>query len=202
MDYYQAFFVSACVIWGFALFFLITVKDPDMKKLRSNDEFENQSLCSKIGALSSQVKRQLQTEPILIVCLIGNSIVKLLAVLFSNYLVLWIASFKSKGLLESDQQGKEIYIKIMLLAVIVSSIIFPFVGKLIDSVNPRKVIPVAFTFRAILCVYFHYLTAPDSLESYTVIISMIITCVFEDISNNALFYKSLSKDTRGLLYGM
>ena len=78
-----------------------------MKNLRrvinqENEGFENKSFCEKVSTLSSQVKRQLRAEPILIVCLIGNSIVKLMAVLFSNYLVLWIASYKNSGYLESD----------------------------------------------------------------------------------------------------
>ena len=90
----------------------------------------------------------------------------------------------------------------MLFAVIISSVIFPFVGKLCDSIDPKKVVPIAFGCRAILNVYFYYLSAPDSIEAYVVCISMIITCIFEDISNNSIFYKALSKDTRGILFGI
>jgi nitrate/nitrite transporter NarK len=134
--------------------------------------------------------------------LIGNAIGKLMAVIFSNYLVLWISTYKHSGYLKSDQEAKEIYINIMLFAVIISSGIFPFVGKLCDSMDPRRIVPVAFICRALLNCYFHYLKTPNSFESYFVTISMIITCVFEDISINSIFYKSLNKDTRGLLFGL
>lgn len=56
---------------------------------------------------------------------------KLLSVLFSNYLVLWINSFVGKGI-KDDKEAKDIYIKIMIFSVIVSAILFPFVGKLCD----------------------------------------------------------------------
>lgn len=125
-----------------------------------------------------------------------------MAVLFSNYLVLWISSFKSSGYLESDQQAKDIYIKIMLFSVIVSSVIFPFIGKLCDSVDSKRIVPIAFGCRAILNVCFYYLSTPDSVLTYIVCISIVLTCVLEDISNNSIFYKALSKDTRGMLFGI
>lgn len=34
LNYYDAFFYSACVIWVFAFYFAFSVKDPDMKNLR------------------------------------------------------------------------------------------------------------------------------------------------------------------------
>lgn len=90
----------------------------------------------------------------------------------------------------------------MLFAVIVSSVIFPCVGKLCDSVDPKAIVPIAFGGRAILGICFYHLSTPDSLMAYIVCIFMVVACVFEDISLNSIFYKALSKDTRGLFFGI
>lgn len=52
--------------------------------------FEKQSFCTKVCLLTKAVKRTLYDMPILTVTLFGNMVTKLLAVLFSNYLILWI----------------------------------------------------------------------------------------------------------------
>ena len=52
--------------------------------------FEKQSFCTKVCLLTKAVKRCLYDMPILSVALLGNMVVKLMAVLFSNYLILWI----------------------------------------------------------------------------------------------------------------
>jgi MFS family permease len=67
MNYYDAFFAAGCVIWGFCAYFAISIKDPDLEKLRrtnnstmaSSTDFEEQSVCAKMVTLSRQVKRQL-----------------------------------------------------------------------------------------------------------------------------------------------
>ena len=45
----------------------------------------------------------------------------------------------------------------MMFSVILSACIFPFVGKLCDSVNPKLIVPVAFACRGVLTYFFHYL---------------------------------------------
>jgi len=77
-----------------SFFMLYAVKDPDLHKLHSriNSESnqESRSIKSKVTKFTDLVKEQLSDQPILLTCLIGSAITKLVSVLFSTYLILWI----------------------------------------------------------------------------------------------------------------
>lgn len=92
--------------------------------------------------------------------MVGASITKLLAVLFSIYLLLWIQTFSasdgSSGAMPliTKQEGKTIYQNIMVISVLVSGFVFPFVGGICDRFSPKYVIPFAFLCRATTCAAF------------------------------------------------
>ena len=65
------------------------------------------------------MKQDLLEKPILVTTIIGGSITRLIAVLFSTYLILWIQSFP--GHKEGDI-SKDIYFNIMIIAVIMAII--------------------------------------------------------------------------------
>lgn len=84
----------------------------------------------------------------------GAAITRLLSVLFSTYLILWInrniiiAGVKSKEeALEQENLAKDIYINIMVASALICIIVLPVVGKLCDSIDPRKIMPLAFLAR-------------------------------------------------------
>lgn len=58
LSYHKAFFVSALVIWAFAIYFLIFLKDPDLSKARKklDKDYEALSLCGKMTVLFKSVK--------------------------------------------------------------------------------------------------------------------------------------------------
>ena len=93
--------------------------------------------------------------------MIGATINKLLTVVFSTYLILWIQTFIGNGL-KDDNEAKDIYIKIMIFSVLASSIIFPIVGRLCDSFEPRNILPFSFLIRCLSTVLFCMLNHPDS----------------------------------------
>ena len=103
MDFKNAFLVAGLTIMGLSFIYLITVKDPDLDKLRekeqnkfkSMNEEENSHLSSKDQAIliSKVMWRQIKEKPILGVTIIGGSIVRLFSVLFTTYIILWINSF-------------------------------------------------------------------------------------------------------------
>ena len=134
--------------------------------------------CAKISNLSKAVHVHLQEEPILAVCLLGNSIVKQITILFSNYLVLWIASYEKTGYLENDKEAKNIYINIMVISVAVSCVVFPLGGALNDCVDSTKILPIAFICRAVLTVFFSALDKPDSINSYIVCVMIVLASIF------------------------
>ena len=85
--------------------------------------------------------------------MIGASITRLLSVLFSLYLILWIQSFAATGVIESRDEGKVIYMNMMIISVVLSAFIFPFVGKLCDIYDERIIVPYAFLTRFVFTMF-------------------------------------------------
>lgn len=135
---------------------------------------------------------QLKEEPILVISIIGATITRLLAVLFSTYLILWIQKFYEEdsslyiGINDKDRP-KQIYMEIMLMSVGVAFILFPIFGKICDTVDPGKIIPVAFFFRFITTIFFYNLKSPESNWAYCVCMLMIVSTVVESISVDTIF---------------
>ena len=152
--------------------------------------------------LTEIVKYELEVKPILGICIIGACITRLLSVLFSSYLILWIQQFAKNGILRDRDQGKEIYINMMLYSVVLSSFVFPFVGKFCDTYSPRKTVPFAFLFRCSTTYMFWLLDRPDTVYAYAVCVMMIIGTIIENISIDSIFNKNLPKETRGILNGV
>jgi MFS-type transporter involved in bile tolerance (Atg22 family) len=90
----------------------------------------------------------------------------------------------------------------MLYSVILSSIVFPFVGKFCDAYSPKRTVPFAFFFRCSTTYMFCLLERPDSTSAYAVCVLMIIGTIIENISIDSIFNKNLPKETRGILNGV
>jgi hypothetical protein len=52
--------------------------------------FNEKSFLEKVKDLSVIVKNEMIKNPVLLMCMIGGTITKLVSVLFSTYLILWI----------------------------------------------------------------------------------------------------------------
>ena len=135
-------------------------------------------------------------------CIIGACITRLLSVLFSSYLILWIQQFAKNGILKDINEGKTIYVNMMLYSVVLSSLVFPFVGKFCDTYSPKKTVPFAFLFRCSTTYMFWLLERPDTTSAYAVCVLMIIGTIIENISIDSIFNKNLPKETRGILNGV
>lgn len=114
MSFKESFAITSVLILIFSLYFLITIKEPDFKQIRNNINanhsqnavidthrspksstltFEDLSLFQKIKSLTLITVNELKKNPLLMICMVGATITKLLSVLFSTYLILWIQSF-------------------------------------------------------------------------------------------------------------
>ena len=141
----------------------------------------------------------MRQKPVILISIIGAAIIRLFAVLFSTYLLLWIQSYSYNGVLESINDSKTIYMQIMLMSVGISTVLFPIVGWLIDIYQPAKMVPVAFMLRCTTTYFFYKLDRPDTYHAYVVCILMVIATIFEAISVDSVFNKSIPKSTRGML---
>ena len=94
-----------------------------------------------------------------IICFIGAAIIRLIAVLFSNFLLLWITSFVDEGLI-NEGDSKDLYQKIILSATVATILLLPLLGSLADKVPSTVIIPIAFTLRGICGYSFIWMTDP------------------------------------------
>lgn len=65
----------------------------DQETLKGHERqptFQELTLFEKVAELTTIVKKQLKKKPILYIVILGAAITRLLAVLFSTYLILWI----------------------------------------------------------------------------------------------------------------
>lgn len=145
------------------------------------------------------VRKELKKKPILTMCVIGSAITRLLSVLFSNYLILWIQSYAGTSKLDSRERGQTIYVNIMVISVVISALVFPFVGVFIDRCDVIKLMPVAFIFRFLCDLMFMKLEDPDSYTCLTVCVLLIIGTIFENSVIDTIFTKSIPKEARGIL---
>ena len=157
----------------------------------------------KIKELTSIVKYELSTNPVLMVGILGGSITRLIGILFSTYLIIWIQSFdRDINDRISKEDGKTIYSNIMVIAVLISAFVFPFVGRICDTYKPKYTVPFSFFFRAISTYIFLNVENPRHWNSYFSCILMIIATIIENISVDTLFAKNLPKETRAILNGV
>ena len=136
-----------------------------------------------------------------IICFFGVSILKLIAVLFSNFLVLWLTSFADEGLI-TEARSKELYQRLILTSVAFSILLAPLFGSISDRLPSRIVIPVAFTIRGICGYSFLFMDNPESLFSIVFIVVLIVSTLLEGISLEVLFLRGLPNQIRGTMIGV
>ena len=101
------------------------------------------------------MKHELNAKPILTLCLVGSCVTRLVSILFSTYLLLWVQTFDG---FDNDSTSKNIYANIMIVSVICSCLIFYPLGRLIDEKDPIRLIPWAFALRCVSMYMFNTLT--------------------------------------------
>lgn len=200
----------ALIILVASFYLLYAVKDPDLKTLHrtvshgideegQEVELEAMPLREKMGRFTAVVLAELKSKPVLLMCLVGTGITKLLTVLFSTYLILWIQSFPD---FSDGARSKNVYFNMLVISVAISSLVLPLLGRYIDSSPAIKLVPYAFMSRCVCCYLFSMLRAPDTVAAYAVCVLIIISTIFESNLIDSIFAKSLGKAARGLLFGL
>ena len=139
--------------------------------------------------------------------ILGAAITRLLSVLFSTYLILWInQQLIKEDASEQDKQNqenlaKDIYINIMVASALICIFVLPVVGKLCDTVDPRNIMPLAFLARCCTTYFFWLLEKPDTFQCFAVCVAMVVATITEQVSCDSIFMKNLNKETRGILSG-
>jgi hypothetical protein len=61
-------------------------------------------------------------------CFISAMVIRLISVLFSVYMLLWISSFVHTGYLKDENDALKIYRKIIMISMILTGVLLPVIG--------------------------------------------------------------------------
>ena len=76
-------------------------------------------------------------------CFISAMVIRLISVLFSVYMLLWIGSFVSTGYLADENESLSIYRRITMISMILTGVLLPVIGHLADKTPSKVIIPIA-----------------------------------------------------------
>ena len=122
-------------------------------------------------------------------------------ILFSNFWLLFIASFIETGEVENEEDAKLIYSNVMIVSVVLGILIVPVVGKLSDKYSPKILLPLAFLVRFIGIVMFMFIKNPKSIYAYCVSIFLVMGTAMENVLVDCLLLRNAEREIRGVLYG-
>jgi len=69
-------------------------------------------------------------------------------------MLLWLQSFVSTGYFKDNKQALKVQGNIMLVSMILTFSLLPFIGKIADTAPSKYIIPVAYALRATACFCF------------------------------------------------
>jgi MFS family permease len=133
---------------------------------------------------------------------LGAMVNRLVSILFSIYLLLWVTSFVESGIVESEAEAMAIYQKIILISVIGTMLSLPLIGWMADKVPEKLMIPLSFFVRMVTAASFLVLDHPESTQSICLCAMLIVTSLFENISIDAMFFRTLPRDIRGSMIAL
>jgi MFS family permease len=166
----------------------------------AQDDFEKMSLAVKVKVLSKKLRIACKKNPTLIVLFFGSAISRLYYVMFSTFWLLYLLSFV--GTYYDKAGAQDIYSRVMLCSVAGGVIVAPLIGKAVDSVNPKIVIPIIFSLRFVAIVLFLLVQDPTSWYSYVCATLMVMGTTCEEITTSSLIYRNADKEIRGVISGV
>jgi len=129
-------------------------------------------------------------------------VIRLISVLFSVYMLLWLGSFVSTGYLADEKEALNIYRRISMISMILTGVLLPLIGHLADKTPSRIIIPIAFFIRCCAAFAFVSLKLPDTALAYISCSFLILATVLENVSIEVLFMRGMPGDVRGAMNGV
>ena len=108
----------------------------------------------KIQYLTKRVIEVLRSDIKFGVGLIGKMITSIVMILFNTYMLLWITRFVDSGLLQSEDESKIVYQRIIVVSVILGMFAVPIIGFLVDKLPARFTISASFALRCLTGIGF------------------------------------------------
>jgi len=121
---------------------------------RSTDSCFAMSKRDKVKYLTSKVVKLIMSDVKYPLCFMGVMVTKLVTILYSIYLMLWMTSFVETGMIESDERVKTLYSEVLTGAMIGTLFAMPIFGKIADSAPIAVFMPIAFLLRGAIAYQF------------------------------------------------
>ena len=130
------------------------------------------------------------------ICLIAS---RLITVLFSVYMQLWVISFEKRGILPDKETSDAIYRNIIIGSMGSILIILPFFGYYSDRLDSRVIVPASFLARGAIAASVKFIEDPRSWYAYLAAVLVIILSNINFISVEVLFMRKMNGHVRGTL---
>ena len=169
---------------------------------QSTDACLDMSLSEKVQYLTSRVAELVMSDIKYPLCFLGVMVSKLVTILYSIYLMLWMTSFVPTGVVESDERVKTLYSEVLTGAMVGTLIAMPFFGKIADTAPIGVFLPIAFLMRGAIAYQFQFIKDPESTMSVLLSMLIIVASAVQFISVEVLYLRSLPSDIRGVMIGL
>ena len=104
-------------------------------------------------------------------------------------------------MLPDNTASKTIYKNVLAIAMVITIIAIPLIGKLADSVPASTLLPISFLMRGVLIAQFDLITDPRSFYSHILSVTVILASTLQFIVVNSYFLRNLPNGIRGTLLG-
>ncbi|CDW84867.1 mfs transporter [Stylonychia lemnae] len=197
LSYKNSYSIAAAFALSLAVFMLFGIKDVKFEK----KHVVHLPLKEKIRVKFNQIKSELSTKIELPLCLLGALICRMLNVISTVYINLWLSTFFGRDQ-ESQVQAKTLSASLngtsMTLALICTCII----GILSDKFKPSNIFIIVFGISAFGALLFTFNDKPDGIITYISVICFNIGNQTQNIAIISLLYKTVEKGTRGTIIGL
>ena len=156
----------------------------------------------RIMHITSQVVKLVKSDIKYPLCFLGVMVTKLVTILYSIYLMLWMTSFIESGKIESEERVKTLYSEVLTGAMIGTLFALPIIGKIADTAPIGLFLPGAFLLRGAIASQFKNISEPESTLSIILSMLIIIASAIQYISVEVLFLRSLPNEIRGTMIGL
>ena len=156
----------------------------------------------RIMHITNQVIKLVQSDIKYPLCFLGVMVTKLVTILYSIYLMLWMTSFIESGKIESEERVKTLYSEVLTGAMIGTLFALPIIGKIADTAPIGLFLPGAFLLRGAIASQFKNISEPESTVSIILSMLIIIASAIQYISVEVLFLRSLPNEIRGTMIGL
>lgn len=123
-------------------------------------------------------------------------------IVYATYLLLWISEFVTTGVLDSDAEAKEVFARLVGLSSFACFGAICIFATVIDWINFRYVIPLAFLVRAFCCGSYQFTEDPS--ESYALLLQVTfeVSTYILVASNEALYVRDIPREIAGIMQGI